>query len=74
MLHIIFFHNNQTNKDGTGFFPGQASLAYFFFLGSSGSSNWASRLARLAAAEADKFAGGGNIGGAAMSIWEKQNN
>ena len=23
-----------------GFFPGQASFAYFFFFGSSGSSNW----------------------------------
>ena len=27
------------NNEGVGFFPGQASLAYFFFLGSSGSSN-----------------------------------
>ena len=26
-------------NEGVGFFPGQASLAYFFFLGSSGSSN-----------------------------------
>ena len=30
------YHSNE----GVGFFPGQASFAYFFFFGSSGSSNW----------------------------------
>ena len=29
-----------TSNEWTGFLPGQASLAYFFFLGSSGSIGW----------------------------------
>ena len=38
------FAQDQTRNDAVGFLPGHASLAYFFFRGSSGSSNWASRL------------------------------
>ena len=44
-LYLIFDDNTDkggsdyTRRDGVGFLPGQASLAYFFFLGSSGSSN-----------------------------------
>ena len=59
------------NNEGVGFLPGHASLAYFFFFGSSGSSNWGPSIldefgrlgAPLIAIGAGTFGGGG-----AMSI------
>lgn len=51
-----------------GFFPGHASLAYFFFLGSSGSSGigWEG-ISKLEAAVDDEGAERG-VGGGAISI------